>query len=81
MEIRIVDEELGEALITPQVKIQKDAEYIIKGLCVLQIMCINSKEDPEKFQKLKKILQAAISEIEELYEGSDDSEYSALEQF
>lgn len=81
MAIRVSDEELGGCVITPKVKITKEEKYIIKSLAILQIMTMNSREDPEKFKEFFKILKRATQQIEELYGEEKLNEFVSNEQF
>jgi hypothetical protein len=67
MNIKVSESTLGECQIRTFVDINKSQEYLIKALCAVQIMCINSKEDPEKFQELLHILVETTEKIEQLY--------------
>lgn len=67
MRIRVADKELGECNIDVSSKISKRAEYLIKSLCVLQIMCMNSEEQPDKFDEFIHIIKEATDKAQLLY--------------
>lgn len=67
MNIRVADNTLGECNVTINSDISKREQYLIKSLCVLQIMCMNSEEDPEKHKEFVKIVKDATEKIEDLY--------------
>jgi hypothetical protein len=82
MNIKVRDKDLGECNIKTYNNIGKDEEYLIKSLCILQLMCINSKEDPEKFDTFIGILKEATQKAEDLYNDNiKESSFDAVEQF
>lgn len=82
MNIRVADKTLGECNITINDKIGKPEEYLIKALCVLQIMCMNAKEDPEKFKELLKIIDNTTKKVAELFpeDKEEDKEEDKKEE-
>lgn len=81
MDIRVKTKDLGEVLVTTVDTPPKNAEYMIKSLAVLQLMCMNSKEDPEKFKELLRIIERTTKEIDELYDEEQVNAISTNEQF
>lgn len=82
MNIRVRDKDLGECNVKTYIDIGKDEEYLIKSLCILQMMCINSKEDPEKFNQFVGLIKELTTKADKLYNSSDDEvECNATEQF
>lgn len=67
MEIKVADKRLGKCIIVTNKDIGKAEEYAIKSLCMLQLICMNKDEDPQKFYELVKIIGEAVTKIEELY--------------
>jgi len=78
MKIRIADSKIGECVITSKKDLTKQAEYTIKALCMLQITCMNSKENPEKFIELLAILKEATDKATRLYCEKNDTESITL---
>jgi len=78
MRIRVADKRTGECIINSNVDLDKGQEYSIKALCMLQLMCLNSKND-EKFVEFTKILRETTRKLERLYGGKDDVD--PFEQF
>lgn len=83
MNIRVADRVLGECNIKiNDENIGKREQYLIKSLSILQIMCMNSQEDPEKFKEFTHILKDATKKIENLFDGNNDKEIiSGTEDF
>jgi len=82
MDIKVIDNNIGECSIKVYKDIGKDEEYLIKSLCMLQLLCINSKEDPEKFDTLINILKEAAQKAEELYcNEPKEIRFNSTEQF
>lgn len=82
MVIKVRDKDLGECDIKSYNNIGKDEEYLIKALCFLQLMCMNSEDDNEKFNSFIKILKEATKKAEELYNDIiNEVKYDATEQF
>jgi hypothetical protein len=82
MNIKVRDQNVGECNIKTYSTIGKDEEYLIKSLCMLQLLCINSKEDPEKFDRFIGILKEATQKAEDLYsEDIKESKFDATDQF
>jgi len=82
MKIRVADKNIGECVITVNTNIGKSEEYAIKSLCMLQMACMNKKQDPDKFNEFIKILKDAISKAEKLYiNGASENEPDAFDQF
>lgn len=83
MHIRVADKVLGECNIKINRDIGKREQYLIKSLCVLQIMCMNSEEEPEKFDEFIDILKETTLKAETLYceEKMGADELSGTEDF
>jgi len=73
MHIRVADKKLGECNIDINVPIEKQAEYIIKSLCCLQILCMYSTENPQKFSEFISIIRETTEKAEALYKDSPQS--------
>jgi len=67
MNIKVRDEDLGSCCVESFDNIDKDAQYLIKALCVLQMMVLNSKEDPEKHKKLVKVLKETTAKANTIF--------------
>lgn len=74
MRIRIANKRIGECVINSTKELSKPEEYTVKALCMLQLMCMNSEEDPSKFSELLHILHKAIDEANKLYNGKQKDE-------
>lgn len=83
MQIKVADKVLGECNIKINKDIGKREQYLIKSLCVLQIMCMNSNEEPEKFDEFIDIIKETILKAEKLYceEKIGADELSGTEDF
>jgi hypothetical protein len=83
MHIRVADKNLGECNIDVNVPLGKKEEYVIKALCILQIMCMNSKEDKSKFGEFLNIIKEATEKADMLFGGTqqDESELDGTEDF
>ena len=80
MVIKVRDRNVGECNIKTYTDIGKDEEYLIKSLCMLQLLCINSKSEPEKFDQFINILKEATQKAENLY-SDKESNFDATDQF
>lgn len=67
MRIRVTDKNLGECAINVSKDIGKSEEYTIKSLCMLQLMCMNKEDSPEKFTEFISIIKKAVDQINDLY--------------
>lgn len=83
MHIRVSDKELGECNVEINSKIDKRAEYLIKSLCVMQIMCMNSDEQSDKFEDFIQIIKEATEKAQQLYcdEEINEQELNGTEDF
>lgn len=82
MTIKVRDEELGECEIKCFVDIDKDAKALIKSLCALQILCMNSAENKEKQKEFYKILKETADKADKLFnEELEEVNISATEYF
>lgn len=76
MRIRVSDKSLGECVINVHTDIGKSEEYTIKSLCMLQLMCMNKQDSPEKFKDFISILKKAVDDIEKVYGDEEPSKDS-----
>lgn len=67
MKIKVRDEDLGTCTVDSVEDLDKDIQYLIKALCVLQIMVLNSKEDPAKHVKLVKVLKETTAKANQIF--------------
>ena len=67
MNIKVKDNDLGTCTVDSVEDIDKDAQYLIKALCVLQIMVLNSKENPEKHKELVKVLKETTAKANAIF--------------
>lgn len=67
MRIRVADKNFGECVVEVHSSIDKSDEYVIKSLCMLQLMCMNKEDYKDKNAELISIIQKAVNEISELY--------------
>lgn len=74
MRIRIADKNLGEVIINVYTDIGKSEEYTIKSLAILQMMCMNKEDSPEKFSEFIKIIKDAVNKANSLYRGINADE-------
>ena len=81
MRIRVADKRLGEIVINVNTDIGKCEEYIIKSLCMMQMMCMNKDDSPEKFTKFIEIVKEAAGKANNLYKGIEDDESSPTSHF
>ena len=81
MNIRVASKGIGECIIKSDSELQTPEEYTIKALCMLQLTCMNSQEDPVKFRELLQILNEALIKADKLYNGSKNESDHILEQF
>lgn len=81
MRIRIADKRSGECLITANKDLDKGSEYVIKSLCMLQLMCMNIDPTDQKFIEFIKILRDSIKKFEALYNPEGNNEPDPFEQF
>lgn len=81
MKIRIADKILGEISITINTDIGKCEEYVIKSLAMLQMVCMNNKDSPEKFTQMIEIVKEAVDKTNVLYRGIDDEQSDPVSHF
>lgn len=82
MNIKIRDEDLGECSVDVYVDIDKDTKHLIKSLCILQILCLNSAENKEKHKEFVKLLKDTATKADQIFnERSDEVNVSATESF
>jgi hypothetical protein len=82
MDIQVKEETLGECNITTYIDIDKDAQYLIKSLCILQILCMNSREDEKKSREFYEILKEATDKASKLFnQDKEDLDIDATAQF
>lgn len=79
MKLEISDKKLGEILINSNRNLNKTTKQMLKALCALQMMCINSENNEQKREEFLEILRGAISKIEELFE--EDTQNDPVEFF
>lgn len=80
--ITVKDEELGECVIKSYVDIDKDSQYLIKSLCALQIVLMNSAEDKDKHKELAKLLRETANKADKIFnEDFNEVNISATEYF
>ena len=80
MQIKVRDGEHSECNITSTREVGQKEQFIIKALCMLQLMCINSDEDRDKFNEFIDIIDRATGEASQLFSEEKESE-DATEQF
>ena len=82
MNIKVRDEKLGECNVNIYVDIDKDSKYLIKSLCALQLLCMNSAEDKDKHREFVKLLKETANKADEIFnETVDEVNISATESF
>jgi hypothetical protein len=81
MKIKITDKTLGECEITTFKEIGKSEEYMIKSLCMLQLMCMNKEDNPEKFTEFITRLKNASDQIHELYHDKSNPDADPTELY
>ena len=82
MEIKVKDQDLGECTVKIFGDIDKDSKYLIKSLCVLQLLCMNSAEDKDKHKQFIKLLKETANKADEIFnEKVDEVNISATESF
>ncbi len=80
MRIRVADKRLGECIINSSKELDKGAEYAVKSLCMIQLMCMNTDPNDAKFLEFIRILRDATKKLELLYdEGKNEPD--PFEQF
>lgn len=68
MQIKIRDSKTyNECIINPVRNIGQREQLLIKSLCYLQMMCMNSEVDKDKFDTFCSIIENATEEVEQLF--------------
>lgn len=80
MRIRVADKTVGESVVTTNRDITKSAEYAVKSLCIIQLMCIGADQGDPKFKEFLDILKDTTAKLDKLYNG-DSNEPDPFEQF
>lgn len=75
MQIRVADKNFGECVVNTNNPLEKTEEYVIKGLCFLQLLVMNKFDNPDKFKKLLETLTQTIDKLNKLY--NDDEQQNA----
>lgn len=65
--ITVNDTDIGKIVITPNNKIDKETEYLLKSICMMQLLCLNKEENKEIHIELKLILNDTVNKINKLY--------------
>lgn len=65
--ITVNDTDIGKIVITPNNKIDKETEYLLKSICMMQLLCLNKEENKEIHKELKLILNDTVNKINKLY--------------
>ena len=82
MKLKIKEESLGECTVESYVDLDKDAQYLVKAMAAMIILCLNSSEDPEKHKQLADILKKASNEANQLFnEDMNEVNFNATEYF
>jgi thiaminase len=82
MNIKVKDEKLGECNVNIYVDIDKDSKYLIKSLCALQLLCMNSAEDKDKHREFVELLKETANKADKIFgESADEVNISATESF
>lgn len=80
MQIKVKEGEHSECSITSTLEVGEKEQYVIKALCMLQLMCINSDEDKDKFEEFIDIIDRATDEAKQLFPEKERIE-NGTEQF
>jgi thiaminase len=82
MNIKVKDENLGECNVKSYVDLDKDLQYLIKSLSVLQILCLSVADNKEKHRELIKIFKEAAEKADKLFTSEISKvEINATEYF
>lgn len=57
----------NECIINSVRDIEQKEQLLIKSLCYLQMMCMNSEADKDKFDEFSSIIDNTIKEVDELF--------------
>ncbi len=81
MNITIREPSLGECNIKTVEDIPKDAQYLIKALCALQILCMNAATDKSRYKEFCDIIREAANKANVLYNPPPKEDINAAEYF
>ncbi|MCK9428990.1 MAG: hypothetical protein M0R17_03130 [Candidatus Omnitrophica bacterium] len=73
MDINVKEKTIGECHVKSYHNLDDETKYLLKALCGLQILTMNSKEDPEKHKEFIEILKETARKTDELFNVKKES--------